>query len=386
MVAWSLVVLTLVAVAIRIVVSPRTAGFSILTAVPALAFVVLGAVVVSRRAAGVVGWLMITAGAGFAVYDAASVYAYQGLVAQPGSLVGAQWAARLATWVWVLPFSAAFFFLPLLFPNGRPPSPRWRPLLYAMVTVSVVQLLVQPFRPGPLLVADPVTNVDVAVGPNPLGSAALVPLLPLYDAVINVSFFPILVALAASVVMRYRRASGDERYQLRWFLFAVAVLPIGFALSALSGGNVVVNVVSALATAGVPIAIGVAVLRYRLYDIDRIISRTVTYAAVSGVLAVVYAGVVILPSALFGLQSDLLVAAATLAAAGAFVPVRRRIQAAVDRRFNRARYDAQRVVERFSARVRDDLDLEAVAADLRGAVASTVQPTHVTLWLSGDAS
>lgn len=379
--AWGMVVATLLVAAARVALSPGTALAYTLTGMSSLVFVGLGAVVVTRRNADVIGWLMVVAGTGFAVYDLATVYAHVGLVEAQGSLVGAGWAAWVASWVWVPGFSAAFLFLPLLFPDGRLPSHRWRPVLYVMLAMVVMQLVVQPVHPGGLVITDPVTNADIVVGPNPLGLPALAPAMTVFDVVINVGFFPLLIAVAASVVVRYRRSRGVERYQLRWFLYAVGVLPLMFALSAAADGNVIANAVAAVAATGVPVAIGVAVLRYRLYEIDRLISRTVTYALVSAVLAAVYAGVAVLPSALLGMTSDLLVAAATLAAAGVFVPVRRRVQHLVDRRFNRTRYDAEAVIARFGARLRDQLDIERLEGDVRGIVVSTVQPMHVSLWL-----
>ena len=380
-VAWALVAVTFAAAVGRIVVSSDGLPVYLLTQAPAaLAFAVLGAVVVARREPRAIGWLMIAAGAGTALYELASATAYQGLVVAPGSLPAATWAAWIAAWVWIPGFNAGFLLLPLLFPDGRPPSPRWRPLVALVLVLIVTELLAQALRPGPLTITDPVHGADIEVAATPLGVPGAAGVVRAFEVLVNVGFFPLLIALAAAVTVRYRRGNVVERYQLRWFLLAVALLPVAFALSAAGEGNPLAQAVAGLVLLGVPLSIGVAVLRYRLYEIDRIISRTVTYALVTALLAAVYAVVAVLPAAVLRVDSDLLVAAATLAAAAAFGPVRRRVQAVVDRRFNRARYDAVHVVEQFGGRLRRDLDLDSLIGDLHRTLMATVQPTSLTLW------
>jgi hypothetical protein len=278
--------------------------------------------------------------------------------------------------------------LPLLFPEGRPPSPRWRPLAILVLADCLVQMPIEALRPGPLVHTDPLTSADVPVGRNPIALVAMEPVVSAYDVFTGVVFFPLLAALVASVVERYRRALGIERYQLRWFLFAVAVQPTTYVVSAPVANGLLAGRtwygVSELLPLAPAAAVAIVVLRYRLYEIDRIISRTATYAIVSAVLATVYAVVAVVPSTLFRLDSDLLVAAATVASAAVFVPLRRRVQSVVDRRFNRARYDARQVVDRFSSRLRAEVDITHLTDELRRVVGATVQPAHVTLWLAGD--
>ncbi len=382
--AWAMVAVVLILHVVAAALAPSWAARwrAVIDIAPVHAIV--GALIVARRG-NLVGWLLVVAGGSIGLSQAATMYAHRALVAQPGALPAGEWAAWISSWAWVPGFTAAVLLLPLWFPDGRPPSTRWRPLAWLLAGLALLQLPIQALRSGPLLVADPVTSLDVPIAGNPVGIAALAPLSTIVDAVIGIAFFPALIALIAAVVVRYRRAGGHERYQLRWFLFAVALQPVAFAistvLSAFALEHSILPVVSDALALAVPVAIGVAVLRYRLYEIDRIVSRTVTYAMVSAPLAAVYALVAVLPSAVFDFESDLLVAAATLAVAGLFVPVRRWVRAVVDRRFNRARYDAQQVVERFGDRLRGDLQLDGLADDLRRVVATTVQPSHVTLWL-----
>ena len=318
--------------------------------------------------------------------ELANVYAYQGLVEAPGTLAGARWSAWLAAWIWSPGYNAGLFLVPLLFPNGRLPSPRWRVLLVIILSLMLLQALLDMFRPGPMVLFDPHTATEVAITSNPLSLEILAPLLPLFGILYSgpVTFFPLLIAVAVSIILRYRRSEGIERYQLRWFMFAVAITPFVFALWVLgveAGFPVVADIIAGIFLTAVPVAVCIAVMRYHLYEIDRIISRTVTYAVVTTVLAAVYMFVAVVPSTVFELESDLVVASATLAAAGMFVPVRKRAQAVVDRQFNRSRYDKVRVVEQFTGRLRDDVDLDSIARELHQTISTTVQPTHVSLWL-----
>jgi hypothetical protein len=211
---------------------------------------------------------------------------------------------------------------------------------------------------------------------------------PLFDPVGSVIILGAVGAVAA-VVVRFRRSHGVERQQFKWFLSPVCLVCVSVTVDALpvplpTWVSVISDGASLLGFIGLPVSITLAILRFRLYEIDRLINRTVTYALVTATLLVTYAAVVALPGVIIDLRSDVLVAAATLATAAAFVPVRRRVQRVVDRRFNRARYDAARVVDRFGARLRVELDLDGLADDLCGVVASTVQPAHVSLWLARE--
>ena len=285
-------------------------------------------------------------------------------------------------WVIFLWFGLVGILLPLLFPDGRMPSRRWRPVLWAgaaMVTLSVLGTAFGTPRldsgsgdgfHNPLALGGPVGDVlDAATA---LGS-------PVFGVVV-------LLALA-SVVVRFRRARGVERQQLKWFLYAIGLLLTGLAAAAISEatgweplGNLGWTVFIASLIFAMPLSIAVAVLRYRLYDIDLVIRRTLVYGALTVTLAAAYLGSVLLVGLAVG-RSGFAVAVSTLAVAALFRPARARIQSAVDQRFYRRRYDAAQTLEEFGVRLRDEIDLEALAADLRGVVGDTVQPAHVSLWL-----
>jgi hypothetical protein len=297
-------------------------------------------------------------------------------------------AVRLVVWidealiyVW---FGLVGVLLPLLFPDGRPPSRRWRPVLWAGVALVALAVLGTTFgREGtewgeggtlrnPLAIAGPLGDaLEAAVGVSG----------PLFGLVV-------LVALA-SVVVRFRRARGAERQQLKWFGYAIGLLLTGLAAAAIAEatgweplGNVGWTVFLASLIFAMPLSIAVAILRYRLYDIDLVIRRTLVYGALTVTLAAAYLGSVLLVSLAVG-ESGLATAVSTLAVAALFRPLRARIQGAVDQRFYRRRYDAARTLEAFGGRLRDELDLDALAADVRGVVCDTVQPAHVSLWLRG---
>jgi hypothetical protein len=270
----------------------------------------------------------------------------------------------------------------LLFPTGHLPSPRWRPVAWAAGATITAISVVAAVAPQPL---------DQGLPLNPLGIQQLA---GVYELAAPTAFLLLGVlglASVASLVVRFRRARGEERQQLKWFTYGAAVLALLLAVSAASQtlSGRVPDLVVAAALAAPPLAIGVAVLRYRLYDIDRIINRTLVYGALTVLLAVVYAGIVLTLGQLFGGlgedPSSWVVAAATLAVAGLFQPARRRIQAIVDRRFNRRKYDAAKTVEAFSVRLRDEVDLDALAAELLAVVDQTMQPTAASLWLRPSA-
>ncbi|CAN5891178.1 hypothetical protein BH23ACT10_BH23ACT10_16320 [soil metagenome] len=342
-------------------------------AVPAAAFAAVGGVVAARRPRNPQGWTLGTFGAALLGNQAALAYAVAASDG-PALPLGPE-ALWLSTWVWAIGIGALWTGLQV-FPDGRPVSSRWRwGVAFGLVgfaAVVVAAVLAWPVRHA-------LTPTGSFTGyPGVAGAVA---------AFANLAVFGSVPIALASLIVRYRRGGLVERLQLKWLLSACGVIAAGIVIFVFTAppdapdASVIGQVVSFVGLVLLPTAIGVAVLRYRLYEIDRIISRTVTYAAVTAALFAVYTLVVTLPSAVFDLESDLLVAAATLAAAGVFVPVRRRVQQVVERRFNRARYDAARVVDRFGERLRDDLDLEGLTGDLRGVVASTVQPAHVSLWL-----
>jgi len=365
---------------------PERFGFRGADIIFALTFSTVGAVVARRRPHNPVGWLFCAGGlvaaiVGFAEY---SVYA---ILTRPGSLpLGAE-VVWVATWIWWLLLSAVAYVL-LVFPDGRLLSPRWRPLAWLAGIGPATMAVGIALEPGPL--------EEFAVVRNPFGLeeledggsvGELVDLLGLLG-VLGV-LFP-LVGAGASLVLRFRRARGDQRLQLKWIAFAAALAATAEATSIgmfLLVGSVpmAIEVLVIFALAGIPVAAGMAILKYRLYDIDRIINRTLVYGLLTVLLGVIYAGIVLMLGQLFGgLGEDppsWVVAGATLAVAALFQPARRRIQQVVDRRFNRRRYNAARTVEAFSVRLRDEVDLGVLTAELLVVVDQTIQPTRASLWL-----
>jgi hypothetical protein len=320
-------------------------------------------------------------------------YALRGLVAAPGSLPVARLAGWLSEVMFVLTF-APMFFLVLLFPDGRLPSWRWRPVLWALLAVAV-GWEAQQLQAGTTIVGG-FTNILVApkaTYPNPLG---VFPRHGWFSGFLLVTLFLGLVTLVlvvASVFARGRAASAELRKQLAWlgyvgWLIVVSVVAF-FSYVVITHGRVN-SLAGALFWAfllvgpaiGIPLACAVAVLKYQLYEIDRLISRTVAYAIVTGLLIGVYAGLVLLTTQVFRFHTPVAVAAATLAAAALFNPVRRRVQQIVDRRFNRARYDADQTSAAFAARLKDAVDLDSVRDDLAGVVHQALEPAHVSVWIS----
>jgi hypothetical protein len=335
----------------------------------------VGAVLASRRPRHPVGWLLLAQVASNLATGAAAQYLAWGLL--PGGPLPATRFVALA-----YPASAGgglllLGFVLLLTPTGKLPSPDWRWWARAMVAVPLLLLVLVTLVPGPI---DP----SVQVRGSPFGFGGLSGVLLVANQ-LALAFTTLAVAVCAgSLVARFRRARGVERQQLRWVALAAALLVVaaGVALVglALDAPEVVTWAISAW-VAGLPLAIGAAVLRYRLYDLDRIISRTLAYGLLSVLLGGGYAVVVLALGQLLGRDSTLVVAAATLAVAAAFQPARRRIQAAVDRRFNRRRHDAARIIEAFGARLRDQVDLDSLTAELLAAVDQTMQPTKASIWL-----
>jgi hypothetical protein len=341
----------------------------------------VGAVLASRRARHPVGWLLLALGLSLAISGASAAYLPYGLVARPGALPAASHVALYypATVVAQLAFLG---FVLLLTPTGSLPSPRWRWWARVAAATPMVLLLVVPVAPGRF---DP--RYLVVGGPvdfRAFGGLLLVAnQLALAAAVLAV------VVAAGSLVVRFRRALGVERQQLRWValgaaLTGVAVLAVA-ALVAV-GDEAMAGWAAVIGLMVLPLGIGAAILRYRLYDLDRIVSRTLAYGLLTVVLGGGYGGVVLGLGQLLGQDSSLVVAAATLAVAAVFQPARRRVQQAVDRRFNRRRYDAAQTIQAFSARLRQQVDLDSLSAELLAVVEQTMQPTRVSLWLRPSVS
>jgi hypothetical protein len=340
--------------------------------------VTIGAVLASRRPRHPVGWLLIALGLSLLASGVATGYATYGLLARPGALPGAAYVAIYPNAVALYLTAASLAFILLLTPTGALPAGRgWR--WWARLTVAALVVGVVTGVPEPM--GEPFGSVA-----NPLGLPALeLPLGVLSEASFMVSGLAILAG-AVSLVLRFRRARGVERQQLRWLalaaiLVATALLVLALLLVAGVRDPVLLGWVTAVCVALLPLATGAAILRYRLYDLDRIISRTVAYGLLTVLLGGGYAVVVLGLGELLGQESSLVVAGATLAVAAVFQPLRGRVQRLVDRRFNRRRYDAARTITAFSARLRDEIDLDALSAEVLAVVEQTMQPTAASLWL-----
>jgi hypothetical protein len=347
-----------------------------------LTFPTVGAAIAARDPRNPIGWLFLVAGLGGSLEDSLLGYAAYTLVSEPGSLPGGALAALLADAVW-LPSLGLVLLLFVLFPTGRPPSRRWRPFIRIFVADVLVYAVGTLFNPGGLYFHP---RVD-----NPLGiEAAGDSLQTAVDFAAPVLFASLVVGLAA-LVLRFRRSRGLERQQLKWLVYAAGVFVLCTPLLIVLGsrdvdieGVLVSDLFFTALICAAPVAVGVAILRYRLYDIDLVINRTLVYGALTATLAATYLGtVLLLQLALSPLteQSDLAIAGSTLAVAALFRPARRRIQGLVDRRFYRRRYDAGRTLESFGARLRDEVALDSLSLELRTVVADTMQPAHVSLWL-----
>jgi hypothetical protein len=347
--------------------------------VGAVSAATVGTVVVGRRPAHRVGWLLVLQGLLIAAAGFTFSYSRYGLVARPGALPAADWLAGLANGG-VFTYLSCTGFILLLTPTGSLPSPRWRWWARVAAAGLVLAFLTAVLSSHPLYPEYP------EIG-NPLGVAALDrgPL----ALVFPVGALVILIALvvgAVTLLLRFRRARGTERLQLRWVALGAA-LAAGLFLVALAAlileesDGVIFQSALGASVAVLPLATGAAILRYRLYDIDRIVSRTVAYALLTLLLGLGYAAVVLGLGRLLPEGSTLVVAAATLAVAAVFSPLRRRVQALVDRRFNRRRHDAAQTIAAFSARLRDQVDLDTLSVELVTLVDQTMQPTQASLWL-----
>jgi hypothetical protein len=329
------------------------------------AFATVGALLAWKRPGNPIGWLLSATGLTFAVAGS-NVF----LAQFPSTLTLADWLGFL----YLLGLGPCVFVV-LLFPSGHLPSRRWRPVAWAAGAGMAGWVLGCAFAPT-IITFSPTTR-------NPLGvtgpAGDIFKLVALAGAVLMAAAG---LAAVTSLAFRYRRAGTAERAQLKWLLYAAAVIVVAELASVQIASTNLQNAISSGAVALVPLAIGVAVLRYRLYDIDRIISRTLAYAIVTGLLIGIYAGLVLLATQVLQIHGAVAVAAATLAAAALFNPVRRRVQHRVDRRFNRARYDANETVAAFAARLKDAVDLEAVRADLATVVRTTLEPAQVWVWTS----
>ena len=345
--------------------------------IPTLGAGSVGAVLASRLPRNPLGWIFLAAALAAASDGFATEYGIRALRLESGSLPAAGVVVWLLSWFWIPTFGTMLVFVFLLFPEGRLASERWRPLARFGAAAIVLLTLDFALAPGPIR--------EFPEQDNPIGIEAAGGLLSVLQPPLFAALTLAVLASAASLFMRLRDARGEARQQLRWFALAAAITGV---LVPTTGPfwNVwaPARFLTFAALSGMAIAVAVAVLRYRLYDLDLVIRRTVVYGALTAALAAAYLGtVLVLQLALSPVtqDSDLAIAGSTLAVAGLFRPLRARIQQLVDRRFYRSHYDAARTVEAFGARVRDEVELDSLSAALRGVADDTMQPAHVTLWL-----
>jgi hypothetical protein len=354
-------------------------GFSSLTFVlevlwgPALvvSFSVVGAIVASHRPGNPIGWIFLAVGfsEGLAVF-AYSYSEYAHISESGSSLPGAALSSLLGQLFWVPGFILLFTYAPLLFPDGRLPSRRWRPVAWISAVPFVIFVLLaigfDRFMPGGLL-----GTLEYAFIP-----------------------FVLLCGLVCliSVVVKFWRSQGIQRQQIKWFAYAIAVVLTVQVVTDYLYHGLVTGFLDLLVAPAVPVAVGIAVLRYRLYDIDILINRTLVYGTLTTALVGVYFGGVAATQAIFRTltgqeqQPQLAIVVSTLVIAALFNPLRRRIQGFIDRRFYRRKYDAAKTLETFSSKLRDETDLEALNNELVGVVRETMQPAHVSLWLRPDTT
>jgi len=349
----------------------------------AVGYSTVGAVAASHRPSNPVGWVLCSIGLSWGVAHFTSEYATYALLAAPGTLPAAEAAAWIYSWVWV-PGLGFIVFLPLLFPSGRLPSPRWRPFAWFSVLLATVGTILAAFSPGP--------GVGVSIR-NPFGVESL----PNLNEQLQALMFALIFVAAASLVGRLHHARGVERQQIKWVAYAGALaggasLPTYTLLEAVNQRwlHMVGYLPALVGIVGVPIAVGIAITRYRLYGIDILINRTLVYGSLTAMLVVVYFGGIVVSQRVFvlltGEKSTLAVVASTLLIAALFTPLRRHLQSFIDRRFYRRKYDARKTLEAFSAQLRNQTDLDALSNELVGVVRETMQPARVSLWLRPDTA
>jgi hypothetical protein len=345
-----------------------------------LAFPTVGALVASRQPRNPIGWIFCAQGVALALLALSDAYARY-TFDNPGLLPGGVVSAWLSTLLWLPTIALGITLLLLVFPTGRLLSRRWRLWVVIAVGGTVINVVAAGLQPGPLY--EPYSSYSNLFGIS--GTRALM------ESLKGIGFLLLLFGLVASIVslgVRLRRSRATERQQLKWLVYDAALVgliaPFFLGVESLT----LVAVLGVFAYASIPVATGVAILKYHLYDIDLLINRTLVYGPLTATLVALYfGGVVLLQSlivALTGQQSTLAVVASTLLIAGLFNPLRRRIQAFIDRRFYRRKYDAAKTLETFSAKLRDETDLDALSDDLVGVVNETMQPAHVSLWLRPD--
>jgi hypothetical protein len=388
--AWPLCMLLMILIASAVMLAALN-GYSLWNVsflFPVASAALVGGLIASRRTQNPIGWFILGHALCFTLGEFGRQYAIYGILTEPASLPAARLMAATSYWIWSPGIILGFCLLPLYFPNGRLPSQRWRPVVWLALFAAVITSTLGAILPG--------ANETRGI-PNPLGIEALRPFVDTLGAA-QLVWLGLLVAAAASLVVRFRHSGGEQRQQVKWVVYAVVFLAAYliadvFLEEFLRGSlpTVVEQILGVVALSGLWVAIAVAVLRYRLYNIDLLINRTLVYGVLTALLAALYFGGVATIQSLFRAltgqeqQPQLAIVVSTLAIAALFNPLRRRVQAFVDRRFYRKKYDAAKTLEAFGARLRDETDLEHLCGDLVSVVRETMQPKYASLWLRSPA-
>jgi hypothetical protein len=376
-VAWALcatVVFLGVCVTVLEALNEHAAVQDVIAAGGAVTSAVVGAVVASRRPRNPVGWFFLGSSMSLTLAEFTSEYALYGLRTESGSLPFARAMAWPQTWLWVPGVALSLIFLPLYFPNGRLLSHRWRWVVWIAAVFCAYSAVVSAF-----LSNEAESEAGIA---NPLLVAAPGPVVRVIEGSVQVLLISVVLVAAASLVVRFWRSRGEERQQMKWLTYVAALMPV---LIVLTNWFPAADYAAGVVFASVPVVVGVAVLKYRLYDVDLIINRTLVYATLTAALASVYVGGVVTLQfvfrALTGQGSQVAIVASTLTIAALFGPLRRRVQRFIDRRFYRKKYDAAKTLAAFGAKLRDETNLERLGDELVSAVKETVRPAHALLWL-----
>jgi hypothetical protein len=383
--AWSIAVIVLAITVSVIVITFRQGAFDRVGGDPVLVLIplitaVAAMLILASRPHNPIGWLLLVWALGTSASGMADILLSS--VVSPPAITFPVWLLIwFQGWSWVL-FVFPIFHLPLVFPTGTVPTPRWRWLLALEAGMLLVFTILTIFSAELERVEGETTIWSV---PNPIGFITNEFWEGGFSPVWGVGLVILALGSASAVIVRYRRARAEERQQIKWLAYAVGMFAVVYSsMFAFSGGDespAWLDLLFVISIAAIPVAIALAVIRYRLYDIDTIVRRTVSYGALAALLALVYLGGVTALGAIIGRDNPLAVAGATLAAAALFTPVRRRVQRWVDRRFDRSRYDAQQVVEQFSSRLRAETDLDGLRSDLTGVIEQTLRPATMSLWV-----
>ncbi len=383
---WLLMVALVVATGVMKAVGWHGAGDTANSSLVALfiafmAFATMGALVAAHVPRNPLGWTFVTIALCAALAGVAENLAFQGLVHDPGSIPGSMFFAWLYSWLW-FPTMGLIGFVVLLYPTGTVPGPRWRIVSRGLALILGLLTVVAMLHPGPL------DGDNGKLPDNPVGLGALRASDNVVSPIVTGTLIVLLLATAASVVWRFWRSRGDERQQMKWMAFAAVFLALGITLPGVVGIKDTGDVFFSVAIIQLPVAVGIAMFKYRLYDVDRVINKTLVYAVSTALLAGAYIGLVLAGETLFSSVasgSSVAVAVSTLVVAGLFLPVRRRVQQFVDRRFYRRKVDVEETLARFAARLRHEADVDTLLADVHAVVGETVAPAHLHVWLREPA-